>query len=127
MRVCSQGPDGALFAVAVDVAACVAAPRRSLSEADAIDIWIARWLGVRRKHLTARYGCDPRRLYEVWEEVRFAGSREKAKALLAERHPALIDRIDYGPHRRVPRRVPQELQPGLFDGLEEADRAVYIA
>jgi hypothetical protein len=38
-----------------------AVPRR-LSEADAIDIWIARWLRIRRKDLIARYGCDPRRL-----------------------------------------------------------------
>ncbi len=93
-------------------------PRRSLTEADAVDIWIARWLGIRRKHLIARYGCDPRRLYEVWEGVRFPGSREKAMALFAERHPTLVDRVDYGAHRRIPRRVPPELQPGLFDGVE---------
>ena len=31
--------------------------------------------------LLARYGCDPRRLYEIWEEKRFAGSRDKALAL----------------------------------------------
>jgi hypothetical protein len=93
-------------------------PRRSLTEADAVDIWIARWLGIRRKHLLARYGCDPRRLYEVWEGVRFPGSRDKAKALFALRHPTLVDRVDYGTHRRIPRRVPAELQPGLFDGLE---------
>src|SRR4051794_37586807 len=91
------------------------ASRRSLTEADAVDIWIARWLGVRRKELVARYGCDPRRLFEVWEEVRFAGSRDKARALLAERHPTLVDRIDYGTHRRRPRRASEELQPGLFD------------
>jgi hypothetical protein len=100
--------------------AATAAPaqRRPLAEADAIDIWIARWLGIRRKHLIARYGCDPRRLYEIWEEVRFPGSREKARALLAERYPTLVDRIDYGVHRRIPRRVPAELQPSLFDRLE---------
>ena len=91
------------------------ASRRALTEADAVDIWIARWLGVRRKELIARYGCDPRRLYEVWEETRFAGSRDKARALFAERHPTLVDRIDYGTHRRRPRGVPEELQPGLFD------------
>jgi len=90
-------------------------PRRRLAEADAIDIWIARWLGIRRKDLVARYACDPRRLYEIWEEARFPGSRDKAKAVLAERYPALVDRIDYGLHRRIPRRVPAEMQPDLFD------------
>jgi hypothetical protein len=89
--------------------------RRPLSEADAVDIWIARWLRIRRKDLLIRYGCDPRRLYDIWEERRFAGSRAKAMALFCERYPGLIDRIDYGPHRRIPRAIPPELQPGLFD------------
>ena len=91
--------------------------RRPFTEADAVDIWIARWLRIRRKDLVARYGCDPRRLYEIWEERRFAGSREKALELFGVRHPGLIDRVDYGPHRRVPRAVPPELQPGLFDHI----------
>jgi hypothetical protein len=89
---------------------------QSLREADAIDIWIARWLRTRRKDLLVRYGCDPRRLYDIWEEKRFPGSRAKAADLFASRHPGLIDRIDFGPHRRIPRRPPPELQPGLFDG-----------
>ena len=33
--------------------------RRPLTEADAVDIWIARWLRIRRKDLVNRYGCDP--------------------------------------------------------------------
>ena len=101
-------------------AALIAAPiqnrnNRPLSEADAIDIWIARWLRIRRKDLLIRYGCDPRRLYEIWEEQRFAGSRAKAMILFRERYPGLVDRIDYGRHRRIPRAIPAELQPGLFD------------
>jgi hypothetical protein len=91
--------------------------RRSLSETDAIDIWIARWLRIRRKDLLIRYGCDPRRLYEIWEERRFPGSRAKALALFTERHPGLADRVDFGLHRRIPRTIPAELQPGLFDSL----------
>jgi hypothetical protein len=95
----------------------VAAPagRRPLGEADAVDIWIARWLRARRKELVARYGCDPRRLYEIWEEKRFAGSRAKALKLFQERYPGLTDRVDYGRHRTMHRAVPPELQPGLFD------------
>jgi hypothetical protein len=100
-------------------ASAPAAPRR-LSEADAIDIWIARWLRIRRKDLIVRYACDPRRLYEIWEEKRFTGSRDKALELFRERHPTLLDRVDCGPHRRIPRGVPAELQPGLFDQLDGA-------
>ena len=115
MFVLSQGR-----VVQAALEAIVASPSRNrpLEEADAVDIWIARWLRVRRKELLTRYGCDPRRLYEIWEEKRFAGSRDKARALFAERYPALADRIDYGRHRTVPRKPPAELQPGLFDGVE---------
>ena len=77
-------------------------PRR-LTEADAIDIWIARWLRIKRSELLTRYGCDPRRLYEVWQEERFLGSRAKAIVLFRERYPALVDRIDYGRHHRISR------------------------
>jgi len=78
-------------------------PRRPLTEADAIDIWIARWLRIRRSDLVRRYGCDPRRLYEIWEEVRFAGTRDMALQIFAARYPSLIERVDYGPHRRLSR------------------------
>ncbi len=86
----------------------------ALTEADAVDIWIARWLRLRRKDIRARYGCDPRRLYEIWEGARFAGSRPKAQALFAERYPGLVDQVDFSLHRRIPRAIPSELQLGLF-------------
>jgi hypothetical protein len=92
------------------------AGKRPLTEADAVAIWIARWLRVRRKDLIARYDCDPRRLYEIWEEKRFPASRAKALEVFAEHYPGLTDRVDYGLHRRIARRAPPELQPGLFDG-----------
>ena len=110
--------DSQVCRLAAGLAGRAAAGKGScLREEDAVDIWIARWLRIRRKDLIARYACDPRRLYEIWEEQRFAGSRAKAAELFAERHPGLIDRIDFGPHRRIPRRPPPELQPGLFDDL----------
>jgi hypothetical protein len=90
-------------------------PRRRLTEADAVDIWIARWLRIRRKDLIERYGCDPRRLYEIWEGKRFPDSRTKALTLFSSRHPGLAERTDCGFHRRIPRSVPPELQPELFD------------
>jgi hypothetical protein len=92
-----------------------AAPR-ALTEADAVDIWVARWLRLRRKDILARYGCDPRRLYEIWEGLRFPGSRAKAQALFAERYPGLVGQVDFSLHRRIPRALslPLELQPDLF-------------
>lgn len=86
----------------------------TLTHADAVDIWIARWLRVRRKDLIARYGCDPRRLYEIWEEARFVGSRAKALDAFRERYPSLVDRVDYGPHRRMPRKAGPD-QLALFE------------
>lgn len=86
---------------------------RPLTADDAVDIWIARWLRVPRRVLCKRYGCDPRRLYEVWEQTKFAGSRDKAVAIFSARYPTLQDRIDFGPHRRSPKALPPE-QMSLF-------------
>lgn len=83
----------------------VAGPGRPLTEADAIEIWIARWLRIRRKDLVSRYGCDSRRLYEIWWGDRFPSSKEKAKTLFGERYPGLVDRTAFG-YRRIPRKPP---------------------
>ncbi len=90
-------------------------PKRALTEADAIEIWVARWLRVRRKDLVSRYGCDPRRLYEVWWGERFPAAREKAADVFRERYPALVDRTAFG-YRRIP-RTPEgaDTQLRLFD------------
>ncbi|MCC7252804.1 hypothetical protein [Hyphomicrobium sp.] len=88
--------------------------RPALTEADAIDIWIARWLRIRPRDLILRYGCDPRRLYEIWQEERFPGSRAKALDLFLAQYPGLADRIDPGPHVRVSKAAhPDQLR--LFD------------
>lgn len=88
--------------------------RPPLTERDAIEIWIARWLRVRPSDLIRRYGCDPRRLYEIWQEDRFPGSREKALTVFLTRHPKLVERIDPGPHVRLTRAShPGQLE--LFD------------
>ena len=91
-------------------------PRGPLTRGDAVDIWIARWLRVRRKDLCKRYQCDPRRLYEIWEEQRFAGARDEAIQLFRARYPGLADRIDFGLHRRIPRAVHPD-QLALFEAL----------
>ncbi len=92
-----------------------------LIEADAVDIWIARWLRIRLRDLVARYGCDSRRLYEIWWGERFPASRAKAEAVFRERYPALVDRTDFG-YRRVPRcpAEPGADQLDLFGGQGSA-------
>lgn len=92
--------------------------RRPLTEADAIDIWTARWLRVRPKELVRRYQCDPRRLYEIWEETKFPGSRAKALTALRLKFPGLQDRFDPGPHRRLS-FAPDPRQLTLFPAAAE--------
>lgn len=75
--------------------------QRVLTEADAVEIWIARWLRIRPKTLIQRYGCDSRRLYEIWWGERFAGSRAKAEKLFRERYPGAVERTSFG-YRRIP-------------------------
>lgn len=90
------------------------APNSPLTEADAVDIWIARWLKIRPRDLISRYGCDPRRLYEIWQEERFPGSRGKALDVFRARFPTLANRIDPGPHSRISKAVHPD-QMRLFD------------
>ncbi len=90
-----------------------AAPRRPLTAEDAVNIWIARWIRVQVKELVRRYDCDPRRLYEIWEETHFIGSRAKALDVFRARYPGLDDRIDPGPHRRISAKPGPE-QMSLF-------------
>lgn len=89
-------------------------PGTPLTEADAIDIWIARWLNVRRIEIVRRYACDPRRIYEIWEGRRFANAREKALERFRATHPGLAGQIDFSHHRRIPRVPEPERQLDLF-------------
>ena len=93
--------------------------RRPLTEDDAVNIWIARWLKIRPKDLVRRYACDPRRLYEIWEETRFPGTRTRALKLLTERYPGVEARIDPGPHRRISNE-PDPRQLMLFPEAQTA-------
>lgn len=89
--------------------------KSQLSEADAVDIWIARWLRVRRVDILRRYDCDPRRIYEIWEGRRFPASRERALKVFQERYPELVDRVDFGHHRPIPRSNNHPGQLELFE------------
>ncbi|MEL6374745.1 MAG: hypothetical protein AAFR04_12345 [Pseudomonadota bacterium] len=96
-------------------------PGARLTFEDAVAIWTARWMRVRPVDLCRRYGCDPRRLYEVWGEDTFIGSRAEALARLQADHPGLVDRVDLGTHRRIPRTIDPALQLDLFG--EDASEA----
>jgi hypothetical protein len=92
-----------------------AVKQRALTEADAIEIWIARWLRVRPIDIAAKHGIDPRRLYPIWYGDAFPGSKGRAKAVYLERYPSAADRTDFG-YRRIPRG--KEIDPRqrrLFD------------
>jgi hypothetical protein len=90
-----------------------AVAHRPLAVDDDVDIWIARWLRIRPVDLQRRYACDPRRLYEIWEETRFPGTRTRALEEFRARFPGLEARFDPGPHRRIP-LTPQPGQLCLF-------------
>ena len=75
----------------------------ALLEADAVEIWIARWLRIRRKDLMAQYGCNSTRLYEIWWGERFPASREKAAKIFRERYPGLVEGTAFG-YRRIRRK-----------------------
>lgn len=113
----SMSPPASLLAAASNAQERPGEPRiggAPIKEADAIEIWIARWLRVPLKVLVSRYDCDSRRLYEVWWGERHPASRAKAEAEFRRRHPGLADRTSYG-YRRIPRAVASENQMGLFE------------
>jgi hypothetical protein len=87
---------------------------RPLTESDAVEIWIARWLRVRRKDLISRYACDPRRVYEIWEGVRFPRAREKALVEFSTRYPQLVSHVDSSHHKRLPMKTSSADQLNLF-------------
>lgn len=95
-----------------------AARKVRLSEADAIDVWIARWMRVRRKDILARYGCDSRRLYEVWTGEKHPAAKDKARRRFLAEYPELADRVDFGDHRTIPRGPDPERQLVLFDASD---------
>jgi hypothetical protein len=77
--------------------------RRPLTETDAVDIWIARWLKIAAagpvRHMRATRAGSA----EIWEEARSGRPRQGLGAFPA-RYPFLLDRVDFGPHRRIARR-----------------------
>lgn len=89
---------------------------QTLTEADAIEIWIARWLRVRPIDLVRRYQCDSRRLYDIWWGKAFPAARKRAEQAFLERYPGAADRTAFG-YRRIPRGGADPRQGSLFEHL----------
>jgi hypothetical protein len=88
---------------------------RPLEEPDAIDIWMARWLRIPVTELVKRYGCDSRRLYEIWWGHKFPASRVKAETEFKSRYPGAVGHTTFG-YRRIPRaRYDDPRQRCLFE------------
>jgi hypothetical protein len=90
-----------------------------LSAKDAIDIWLAHWLKIPHGQIIQRYNVDARRIYEVWWEEAFIGSRQTAWAKLLADHPERATSIDNGRLPRFERHPERDQHPSLFATLPE--------
>lgn len=88
------------------------------SDAQAVEIWKARWCGATIQSLLKRYGENPFRIYEVLMEERNIGTRLVAYEELKIENPALAARTTPTPHiqRRmvVPKPITGSGQLTLF-------------
>lgn len=62
--------------------------RTNLTRIEAVKSWVLRASGWRLRDIQARFGVDPRRLYEVWEESEHKGTRFEAMRLFARLFPS---------------------------------------
>lgn len=88
-----------------------------LSSSDAAKSWVLRECGWKVRDIGARFGVDPRRLYEVWEEVEHKGSRFRSMRLFLRmfRGESLEGRfVVHRPRfRRTPLRPNEPRLPGI--------------
>lgn len=54
---------------------------------EAAKVWVLRACDWKIRDMQARYDVDPRRLYEVWEEVEHAGSRQRGMRIFQRLFP----------------------------------------
>ena len=79
--------------------------KRKLNYDDAIEIWIRRWLGEERVSIVLEFEQNSYRVFEVWEEEAFVGSREDAEITFRTRYPDLAKTVDFSPHQKTRRLV----------------------
>lgn len=78
------------------------------TDEQAVEIWMAKWLGVGVQALVERYKRSPFRFYEVWKEEKNVGSRLVALERFAREFPERADAVDTSSH--VPKRKVVPLQ-----------------
>lgn len=89
--------------------------KRKLTYEDAIEIWIRRWLGHERYAIICDFDQNPMRIYEVWQEEAFPGSREDAEITFRTRYPDSAKSVDFSPHRKTRKLVSR----GSSDGEDD--------
>lgn len=65
-----------------------------LTEDEAIEGTIERWMGAKVRDLSSKYDVDPRRWYEVWQGQVFPDSRKKAYDMLCRLNPEIARKVD---------------------------------
>jgi hypothetical protein len=53
----------------------------TLTEADAVDVWLRHWRGEYQHQIAAHYGVNQGRINDVLKERKFIGSRAAAEKL----------------------------------------------
>jgi hypothetical protein len=76
-------------------------PRRVLTEADAVEIWIGRWLRIRPIDLARQLRCEADQFYPIWWGKAFPGSRARAEKAFRERFPNAVDSTTFS-YRKIP-------------------------
>ena len=79
------------------------------SDAEAIEIWIARWNKTKVQDLIAKYKKNTFRFYEVWKEEVNPGTRLKAFEQLKRENPKLASQTNPKPHIPTRKVVPNNL------------------
>lgn len=70
-----------------------------ITAVEAVKAWVLRAYGCKVRDICNRFDVDPRRLYEVWEELEFKGSRQKAVELFERKFPKLKSEGRFEVHR----------------------------
>jgi hypothetical protein len=86
-----------------------------LTETEAVKAWVLRAVGWKVRDIQTRFDVDPRRLYAVWEEVDYRGTRFVAMKLFLRLFPSESVSNKFGKHQpRFRRELKREfLEPRL--------------
>jgi hypothetical protein len=83
--------------------------KRKLTYEDSIDIWIRFWLRHERHEIVREYEQNPMRVYEIWWEEKFVGSREDAEITFRTRYPDISRRTDFSPLKKTRKFVSRRI------------------